>query len=54
MHEGDFLAMAERHKAAYLGKLLEAVPLAPGFAPIQFVGEPFERIFHRYPSHCRG
>jgi hypothetical protein len=50
MHEGYFLALAERNKPAYLGKLPETVPFAPGFAPIQLVSEASERIFHRDES----
>ena len=45
-HHSDFLALAERDISTYLGKLLEAVPLASGFAPIQFVSEPLGRTFH--------
>jgi hypothetical protein len=53
-HYGNFPALAQRDKSAYLGKLLEAVPLAPGFAPIEFVSEPSGRSIHRiriYTSH---
>jgi hypothetical protein len=49
-HQGDFLALAEGAKSRYWAELLEAVPLAPGFAPIQFIGEPLGRIFHRDQS----
>jgi hypothetical protein len=49
-HQGDFLALAEGAKSTYWAELLEAVPLAPGFAPIQFIGEPPRRIFHRDQS----
>jgi hypothetical protein len=49
-HQGDLLALAEGAKSRYWAELLEAVPLAPGFAPIQFIGEPLGRIFHRDQS----
>ena len=45
--KGNLLALAEGAKSRYWPELLEAVPLAPGFAPIQFIGEPLGRIFHR-------
>jgi hypothetical protein len=45
-YQGDFPALAERDIAAYISKLREAVPLASGFAPIQFVREPIG--FHRF------
>jgi hypothetical protein len=38
-HGGDFLALAEREISAYLGNLFETVPLPPGLAPVEFVGE---------------
>jgi hypothetical protein len=49
-HQGDFLALAEGAQSTYWAALLEAVPLAPGFAPIQFIGEPLGPIFHRDQS----
>jgi hypothetical protein len=49
-HQGDFPALAEGAKSTYWAAILEAVPLAPGFAPIQFTGEPLGRIFHRDQS----
>jgi hypothetical protein len=54
LHKADFLALAKRDISTYLGKLLEAVPLASGFAPKQFVSEPLGRTFHWiriYKSH---
>jgi hypothetical protein len=44
MYEGDFLTLAERDKSTYQGELLEAMPIAPRFAPIQFLREPFRHI----------
>jgi hypothetical protein len=46
LHEWDFSVTAERYESPY-GRLLEAVPLAPGFPPIQFVSEPLGRNIHR-------
>jgi hypothetical protein len=46
MDEVDFAVMAERYESPY-SQLLEAVPLAFGFAPVKFVGEALGRISHQ-------